>query len=144
MDADSDTFNTPAGWGKINEYIANDNLSVAWFWKRATGTESGTEVFSSFSPNGNLIAGVMARFSNCIKIGIPYEDATKGNLIQDTTIDVPTVTATDWDRLACVFAAIEDNVLMDTATDYAEQYELLTGIGDGGALILQTQEVLEE
>ena len=32
---------------------------------------------------------------------------------------------------------------MDTATDYAEQYELLTGIGGGGALVLQTQEVLE-
>lgn len=143
MDADSDSFNTPAGWTKIDEYTANDNLSVAWFWKRAAGTESGNETFTSLATTGNTIAGIMSRFSNCITSGVPYEDATKGNLIQDTTIDVPTVTATDWDRLACVFAAIEDDVSMDTATGYTERYEITTAVGDGGALVLQDQEVLE-
>ena len=82
----------------------------------------------------------MSRFSNCIATGSPIEDATKGDLIQDTTIDVPTITAEGFSRLACVFATIEDNVSMDTATNYFEQFEVLDATGDGAAFILQTQE----
>jgi len=85
MDADNDDFDIPAGWAKILEYTANNNLSGAWYWRRAVGDEDGgTVTFTSTLTAGSLVAGIMYRFSGCVANGDPYEDPTGVDVIQDT------------------------------------------------------------
>ena len=35
MDADNDTFDTPAGWTKFDEDSSSNNMSFALYWLRA-------------------------------------------------------------------------------------------------------------
>ena len=57
LDADNDSFDVPSGWAKITEDTSNAQASFAWYWKRATGSETGSETFTSVLNAGALVAG---------------------------------------------------------------------------------------
>lgn len=61
---DTDAFTTPSGWTVLvaNTIVAND-LGCAIYWKKATGSESGSLTVSDGVSNAK--AGVMAQYSGC-------------------------------------------------------------------------------
>jgi hypothetical protein len=141
MDADNDDFDTPAGWTQILEYTTQANLSGAWYWKRADGTEGGgTVTFTSTLSAGQVVAGIMYRFSGCKTTGVPYEDATGASPAQASNCTVSTITTTGTNRLAVAFVTVEDNVSVAEATGYTEESELQDTTGTDLAFSCQTQQ----
>ena len=57
----SATFTTPSGWTKFGS-INDSEMSYAWYWKRATGSESGTQSVS-ISASGDW-GGIIYRYSD--------------------------------------------------------------------------------
>ena len=87
-DADNDTFSIPVGWERIAAESTNTNCSYDSFWLRAAGTESGTVTCTSALTAGQLVWGVMTRFSNCVLTGIPYEIMTSDPVVRSTSTSV--------------------------------------------------------
>jgi len=129
LDADADTFITPLGWGLIYSDSENRNASVAFYWLRATGSESGTVNFTSGTDDGNGYWGLMSRYSGCTTNDPPYEDATGEAVTQNTTPDVPAMTSTSGYRLAVGLACVEDDALVSS---YPSNYTSAFSISDRG------------
>ena len=114
MDADDDSFDTPAGWTKIDEKTTESNLSVAHYWKRADGTESGSVTFTSVLNAGSLVAGIIYRYSGCVKYGVPFEGHFSRTILQGTQT-APQFNAgsgiTATERLAVAIAIVEDDTI---------------------------------
>ena len=141
MDADDDSFDTPSGWGKIDENIAHSNLSNVLYWKRAIGTESGTETFTSTKLAGSLVAGIMYRVSGCITSGTPYEGNVLSN-IQQTTNRGQNLTSVSDDVLGCAFFVIEDNVAASvTSANFIERSNLTTAVGSDACFTCSTRDM---
>jgi hypothetical protein len=142
LDADNDTFSTPTDWTKITE-LTNANFSVAFFWYRADGTETGTETFTSGSSSGNTIAGVMSRYSGCKTTGTPYEDPGTDGITLSNTIGVPAVTTTGIERLLVAQSLVEDDTTITGGTSgYTVAFNLTSAVGDDCRIAMQYQEVL--
>ena len=134
MDTDDDSFDVPTDWNKIDEQTDHSNLSVAYYWKRATGSESGTETFTSLANAGSLVAGIMYRYSGCVTSGTPVE----GDLLKAVVSGSNTGLAENGgassgsDRLALCFAIVEDNTITSFSGGvvvYNEDSRLDTSIG---------------
>jgi len=145
MDADNDTFNVPAGWTKIDEDGTHSNLSVAFYWKRADGTETGSVTFTSLLNSGSLVAGIMYRYSGCVKYGVPYENSSGAKAVtQSTTFTAnPSVSKTNGQRLGVAFLIVEDNTLVgiwNNAHGYSEDSSLSTSTGSDAAFAAASSE----
>ena len=144
LDADNDSFDTPSGWNKVDELTTEANASFAWYWKRATGSETGTETFTSVLNAGSLVAGVMARYKNCITSGTPYDvvgGPTRNGVTQSTSITLGSITTQGANRLALVMIGVEDNLGISQAANYTEDFEVTTDIGGDGSFSFQSQPV---
>ena len=99
-------ISTPSGF---TEGGARDqsSLRAEWFWKRATGSESGTLTVTKAS-GANLFFGRMYRFTGATTSGNPYEAAavTGGTTATLTPADVTTLGA---NRRVVALSAIEDD-----------------------------------
>lgn len=74
------TITAPAGWSTVNNLLHSQfyaDTAVALFWKRATGSESGTETVN-FSENLSSGSGyaVISCYRACVTSGNPFERAT--------------------------------------------------------------------
>jgi hypothetical protein len=93
-----------------NQQTSGASLLGEWFWKRATGSESGTLTMSRASGTGAPLAGVMARFTGCVTSGTPYEAATKRDSV-GTTFTPADTTTLGADRLALALAVAAEDLL---------------------------------
>jgi hypothetical protein len=87
--------NTPAGFSQGDARTQNSSLRAEWFWKRATGTESGTLTITKTAGSA-LLYGRMYRYTGVIASGTPYEAAAqdgKGALATITPVDISTTGA---------------------------------------------------
>ena len=141
LDADNDSFNTPTDWALIYQEGANSNASHAYFWKRATGSESGTETFTSVLNAGAGVYGVMSRFSGCASAGTPYENISGVAVSQTSTPTIPALTIGGIDRLAVGFVTVEDNISLTGLTDFTQAYQLESTFGGDANLGCFYQEV---
>ena len=137
---DTVDISTPSGF---TEGGARDQTSLRaeWFWKRATGSESGTLTVTKAS-GANLLFGRMYRFTGVTTSGNPYEAAavTGGTTSTLTPADVTTLGA---DRRVVALSAIEDDRPLasyagGTATVPEDVAEALTPTGTDGALGLNS------
>ena len=141
MDADDDSFDTPSGWNKTVEFTTHANMSVAYYWKRALGTETGTETFTSTKNAGSLVAGMMARFSGCHDVGNPFDvTSTYGVTGPGTNVNMPSIPTYGTERLVFNIVVIEDNVSCTTAApdSWTEVFYLSTSVGSDAAFKGQT------
>jgi len=113
LDADNDTFDTPSGWTKILEDGSNSNASVAIYWMRAVGTESGVETFTSILNSGSLVAGIMHRYSGCTTSGDPISDSFINGVSQATahSMNSGNITVLSEECTVVGFAIVEDNTI---------------------------------
>ncbi len=137
---DTVDINTPSGFsdgGARNQ----GSLRAEWFWKRATGSESGTLTVTKAS-GANLLFGRMYRFTGVTTSGTPYEAAaaTGGTTSTLTPVDVTTLGA---NRRVVALTALEDDLALGsyaggTATVPEDVAEALTSTGTDGALGLNS------
>ena len=146
MDADNDTFDTPAGWTKFDEDSSNNNMSFALYWLRADGTETGTVTFTSLLNSGSLVAGIMYRYSGCVKVGIPLQFATSNPVSQSSTLFV-SFGSNDPDalqRLAVGIGIVEDNTIngfTPGGDTFTEDSRLSTSVGSDAHFAVCSLEV---
>lgn len=132
MDADNDSFDTPSGWVKFASDDTNNNLSIAIYWKRADGTETGSETFTSVLNSGSLVAGIMHRFSGCVQTGQPFDQSLGTITAQRTSTGFTwTNNHLGTDRLVCGFFICEDDTItgFTGSTDWAERNRSATTTG---------------
>ncbi len=132
-----DTWSTPSGWTLIGsiQRVTDILITYAVFWKRATGSESGTETFT-FGTSDTL-AGVISRYSGCITSGSPIEDPallSGFSLTEDTEYYFDSLTTTDTDRLGVILLGVGNNVLGVVPSGWADEYGLTSTVGTDSAL----------
>jgi hypothetical protein len=142
-DADDDSFSTPSGWTKIVDFTTDGAFSIAWFWKRAVGDESGSETFTSALSAGQVVAGVMLRFSGCKTTGDPFDiDVQTSGVTQSSTATIGSIDTSGSERLCCCLIGIEDNTGCDNdATDYSEVVDVTTTTGSDMGFCLYTRQM---
>jgi hypothetical protein len=134
-DADDDDFATPVSetWAKVAEHTAESNFSAAWFWHRVTAAEESVPpditTFVSSSDAGQVVAGVMLRFSGCYTGGDPFESATLAGVTKSGNATVSEITTLNTERLCCCLIGIEDNVGTGAGTNYVKTMEVTTSAG---------------
>jgi len=122
-----------SGWVEIYD--------ASWgcvYYKRATGSESGTAKFTS--TKSNVQSAVIYRFSGCITTGTPYEqNANRAAL--DNNVDIPDLAGdtTGPNRLVIATVQITDDLYSNTgATNYTSQDEQVSSVNLGSANHLWT------
>ena len=134
MDADDDGFDLPDGWQRFQEHKTSSNLSVALYWYRADGTETGSVTFTSFLNAGSLVAGIIHRYSGCKRYGVPFEGWDNGGLVLNTSHTIvvsgsPLTLGTE--RLAVGLCIVEDNTINSfTGSGWTEDSRLSTSVGN--------------
>jgi len=116
----NDTFTTPTNWTAFG-FDNDSTYSGTFFWKRATGSESGNETVT-ISDAGNNVA-VMSRYSGCTTTGTPYEALDAGGIQSSTSLDIPSITTTDTERLAVCLFSMWNLKNEGAMTDYTQSFE---------------------
>lgn len=128
-------LNTPTDFTAIGSEVDEGTTFVGnVFWKRATGSESGTLTISQSSGGGgsDVFMGTMHAISGCVASGDPIEDTDVAH-ITDDELTSGTVTTLGANRLIVQLWAISDNLVGDPTAPYTENYEITTGLGSDGA-----------
>jgi len=116
-----------SGWTEIV-----DEGGGALYWKRATGSESGTALFTASGSATH--SGVMYRWADCKETGTPYELAihnydTAGEVIIEDFVDDPSVD----DTWCLAFTQVSDNRGGGSATHYFSKNQQLSTLGSDSA-----------
>ena len=135
---DSTDINTPAGFSQGDARTQNSNLRAEWFWKRATGSESGTLNVTKAAGTA-LLFGRMYRYTGVVPSGTPYEDASQTGKGASNLMTPVDITTSGSDRRVIVLVAEGSNFALGdftggTATVPEETAEATTAIGTKGAL----------
>ncbi len=135
MDEDDDTFVTPSTWNSIDSVSTNTSLSVHFFWKRATGSETGSVGFPSASTSGSLCAGIIYRFSGCITTGNPIGEIS--NAIVTNSLGVgERITTSNNNSLEVGLYVVEDNVNATlSGSNWTEFSNKTTTVGNDAAFV---------
>jgi len=136
-DEDNDSFSTPSGWTVVDS-LSHSNFSVYVFYKRAVGTESGSETFTSASNAGSLVTASIFRFSGCVSSGTPYEAGANWGIQSSLTATISDITTSGNDRLAISFACQEDNTTHSGTSTYTSAADLSTDVGNDARVTLYT------
>jgi subtilisin family serine protease len=133
---DTVDINTPAGFTEGGSR-SQTTLRAEWFWKRATGSESGTLTVTKASGT-NLLFGRMYRFTGAATSGTPFEAAAATGA-GGTTLTPVDIATTGPNRRVVVLAALEDDLALGsftggTATVPEDVAEAKTATGTDAAL----------
>jgi hypothetical protein len=134
---DSNDISTPAGFTQGDARGQNSALRAEWFWKRATGFESGTLNVTK-AAGTTLLYGRMYRYTGVVTSGTPFEAAAQVGFGASATVNPADITTLGASRRAIVFVAEGKNLALGdltggTATVPEETPEATTSLG-GGAL----------
>lgn len=126
---------TPTDFTAIGSEVDEGTTFVCnVFWKRATGSESGTLTIAQSSGGGgsDVFMGTMHAISGCVASGDPIEDTDVAQTT-GTSLTSGTVTTLGDNRLIVQLWAISDNLTGAAQAPYTENYEITTGLGSDGA-----------
>jgi hypothetical protein len=106
-DVENADLSTPSGWtafaDRSDQNVGGSvDLSARLWWRRLTGSEGDMPVVvtaASANTSGKLTFGTIFTVSSAIASGTPYEDFDN-TTSTSASIDSPTTTTTDSDRLA--------------------------------------------
>jgi hypothetical protein len=124
-------INTPAGWTQIDQGQSFTLQTHALFYKRATGTESGTVNVSgtSASSSNDTKAGMISIYRGCVSTGTPYEGVA-ATLGANSAPIGSAVTTTGPNRTVANFTG-KQGALTNTipASGWTEEYEQSATVG---------------
>ena len=125
---DAGTHGAISGFTKVTQRSHSTVASASWYWKRATGSESGTVNCLNTDTSG-LFVGVMSRWSGCIASGTPYEQQQEADGVGNNSVSSSAITpVTDENRVVCL-VCVEDNTYSGPLTggNYANNFSLEIG-----------------
>lgn len=131
------SINTPAGWTLVSQNdVAIVGYSHAVFWKRLSGSESGTVTLTTTNPFSDPVdtwVSAMGIWRGCVASGTPYEQLGS-NTATNTSMAGTGVTTAGVNRTVLDFATCENDTLSAPAAGWTEQYDYTTTSGspDGG------------
>jgi len=128
------TWDLPSGFTSIS------GARRAIYWRRASGSESGTITCTNDNASSMSMYGIIYRFSGCATSGNPYEGyaTTTGN---STTVDIPDLASatTGIERLCICATSVNDDVTAsDNATNYSQANTQRITTGSDGSFHLYT------
>lgn len=131
--AAANSVDTPAGWTLVDqELLSGLNFgNHALFWKRLTGSESGTVTVNTAGSIGtdDSFGGIMSIWRGAVASGTPYEGLAN-NTGQSTSMASAAVTTTGSNRTVVHFGATRGGASGATASaGYTEQYDQDHGTG---------------
>lgn len=141
----SQTINTPSGWNvAANRNFENLRTAQAVFWKRLSGSESGTVAVTStgsLAAGNDTFEGVISVWRGAIASGTPYEDlgdaeATSANLTGASC------TTTGPNRRVVYFGAHSATATATAAGGWTEayDYQATNGIPNGALHCLSIEQ----
>jgi len=139
----STTFSTPTDWNVIGTNEDSANMSSAWFWKRATGSDGNPTSTTSATGSGTIgLYGRIYVLRRCKTSGDPFEDATFTALELGTSPDSAAIDTTGANRLAAAYCIIDDDNIPLTSRPpnlwlaHGAEVESTTG-GDGASTAIE-------
>jgi len=106
---------TPSGW-TLDGYIQDNGISAGFFWKRADGTESGSQIISGFPTNKIVMTNILV-FRNCITTGTPFSGFDLNNEYSTPTTTVtatlPTSAFTYLNTVVLIYTVSPTNIYQD-------------------------------
>jgi hypothetical protein len=134
-----------AGWTAFSDQVnVSTTYAARLWWKRATGTESGTVTVTRATGSANAtFVAVMSHFTSVRTTGLPYEglSAASGT---STNFVGPAVVASGRTRLACTYHQLGDNLTSTPSGVWTERYDAALNVGDGAQLVLDTAPATNE
>lgn len=120
------------GWTLVDGVTLFDDCTAALYWKRADGTETGTETVT-FSERIDVVPAraVISAWRGCVSTGTPYEGATHNTQFTTTAHVGSAVTTTGTNRRVVTFFGISTRNTTGSPTNgWDENYESNTTAGN--------------
>lgn len=123
--------NSPGTVGAVSGFTAEtqvdngtNNVGARFFWKRATGSESGSQSVTVTGGAGNN-AAIIAAYRGCVTSGTPYEgfSCAQSNADANTTHVSPATTTLGANRLVVRLWAFTENAGVAVPSGYTEDFE---------------------
>lgn len=123
--------NSPGTIGSVSGFTAEaqvddgtNQVGARLFWKRATGSESGSQSVTVTGGAGNNGA-IIAAYRGCITSGTPYEgfSCAESNADANTTHVSPATTTLGANRLVVRLWAVTENAGVAVPSGYTEDFE---------------------
>jgi subtilisin family serine protease len=138
MTRESADIATPAGFTAGDARGQNGGLRAEWFWKRATGSETGTLTVTKASGSA-LLYGRMFRFTGAATTGTPVEAVAQVGVGNNATMAPADITTQGPNRRVVVLVAEGDDQALGgfaggTAAVPEETAEATTTLGTDAAL----------
>jgi hypothetical protein len=144
----------PSGFTVVNDgvtYLRQDFLNsssvavgrAALFWKRATGSETGTVTVTRTGDTGNdsCFFAQLYLVRGCATASDPWDDIDFDPGPGNATVDYPAITVSGNERTLAAFVAQADNLsTVDPPSDYAGVVTDVTGTGTDAELRLVYKE----
>ncbi|MHC4703233.1 MAG: hypothetical protein ACYTFQ_21930, partial [Planctomycetota bacterium] len=117
------TVGTPSGFTAVGSQQQIGSTRFKWFWKRASGSESGYLTVTLDNGTNNKWTK-MVSYSGCVTTGTPYDAVAGADSTGTATMSIASVSSSGADRLAVAFCSSQDSetdqAANDDATDYSE------------------------
>jgi hypothetical protein len=136
---DDDTHNAVADFTKVTQLAESTACSASWYWKRATGSESGNITVTKTNADG-LMVGVMSAWQDCVEEGTPYEQQQENSGDGVNSVSSSSITpVTNDNRVVCLIC-VEDNTYTGILAggNYAADYELPSSDGTDSELAAES------
>lgn len=117
-----------SGWNFIYETVAGNNR-LAFYWKRATGSESGSQSFTHGTAGTFYNYGVMVRFSGAETSGNPFDIMYQNAGTSTSAPVIPQMLVVSKSAYAFAFFQEMDNITVSGMTDYTKEFEVSSTLG---------------
>jgi len=131
-----DTITASGAWTlMIPQVVGVTGQDFAIFWKRATGSESGTiNVNSSLAGAGSYNGGIIAAYRGCVETGDPFEDADfTQNTAGSANTAGPDVTTTGPQELVVASTLLDNDSSSAQPSGWTDNWNYVNAGGLGSA-----------
>lgn len=133
------TFPTVSGWTLIDDQQASPGQThQAVYWKRLTGSESGTEDFQLVTTSeSNIATAVMFGIRGCVTSGTPYEDQDVASGT-DASMTAATITTLGSNRLVLRIHMDADAGSSSVPASWTQRFEVVETAANAMTTALDT------
>jgi hypothetical protein len=127
----------PSGWTEAHEGTYRDNFRHALFWKRLTGSESGTVTITITGGSTSFtVAGTITYWRGCVASGTPYEGlANAGG--ENGTVVSSAITTTGPNRRVLCFTNTDELNNPTPGSGWSQQFAYNTDQGPEAGCTVQ-------
>jgi hypothetical protein len=125
------TVNTPSGWTLATQTILAAATSYRHyaFWKRADGTESGTQAVSTVSADSTTFLAIISAWGGCVGTGSPIVDLKTASGQSTSATSGSVTTSADGQIVLNLIGTENDDATATPPGTFTEAYDVGTALG---------------